>query len=83
MLNMLLGVGISGSYIIHTTAKPYELNFSTTLVVSAVGLLALLVATMIFVPWNGYFIPRSWGVFLIGFYVVIMTVNVVVEVLDI
>ena len=83
MLNMLLGVGISGSYIIHATAHPYKLDFSTTLVVSTIGLLALLVATMLFVPWNGYFIPRSWGFFLIGFYVVIMTVNVVVEILDI
>jgi sodium/potassium/calcium exchanger 6 len=81
MLNILLGVGISGSYVIHTTAKPYRLHFSNTLFVSAVGLLALLVTTMIFVPLNNYFLPRKWGVFLICFYVVIMTINVVVEVL--
>ena len=36
---------------------------------------------MIFVPLNNYFLPRKWGVFLICFYVVIMTINVVVEVL--
>lgn len=81
MLNMLLGVGISGSYVIHTTGKPYELHFSNTLLVSTVGLLALLLTTLIFVPLNGYFLPRKWGVFLICFYVVIMTINVVVEVL--
>jgi solute carrier family 24 (sodium/potassium/calcium exchanger), member 6 len=46
-----------------------------------VGLLALLVTTMIFVPMNDYFLPRKWGVFLIFFYTVIMTVNVTVEVL--
>jgi sodium/potassium/calcium exchanger 6 len=49
--------------------------------VSTIGLLALLITTIIFVPWNGYYLPRKWGVFLICFYVVIMTVNVVVEVL--
>jgi sodium/potassium/calcium exchanger 6 len=81
MLNILLGVGISGSYVIHTTAEPYRLHFSNTLLVSTIGLLTLLVTTLIFVPLNNYFLPRKWGVFLICFYVVIMTVNIVVEVL--
>jgi sodium/potassium/calcium exchanger 6 len=81
MLNILFGVGISGSYIIHQTGKPYKLHFSNTLFVSAVGLIALLVTTMIFVPMNDYFLPRKWGMFLICFYAVIMTVNVTVEML--
>jgi len=81
MLNVLLGVGISGSYLIHTRGQPYKLHFSNTLLVSSIGLLALLVSTMIFVPLNNYFLPRKWGVFLICFYVVIMTANVVVEIL--
>lgn len=80
MLNMLLGVGISGSYIIHQTGQPYELYFSTTLLVSTIGLMTLLLATIIFVPLNGYFITRAWGFFLIICYVVIMTVNLIVEV---
>jgi solute carrier family 24 (sodium/potassium/calcium exchanger), member 6 len=82
MLNILFGVGISGSYVIHHTGEPYRLHFSNTLLVSTMGLLALLVTTMIFVPMNGYFLPRKWGVFLICFYVAIMTANVVVEVLE-
>ncbi|KZV63796.1 hypothetical protein PENSPDRAFT_199791 [Peniophora sp. CONT] len=82
MLNMLLGVGISGSYITSQTGVPYQLHFSTTLLVSAIGLLTLLLATAVFVPLNGYFLPRAWGVFLIVAYVVLMTVNVVVEVLS-
>jgi solute carrier family 24 (sodium/potassium/calcium exchanger), member 6 len=81
MLNILLGIGISGSYVIHTTAEPYKLHFSNTLLVSTVGLLSLLITTMIFVPMNDYFLPRKWGVFLICFYVVIMTINIIVEVL--
>ncbi|KLO11555.1 hypothetical protein SCHPADRAFT_998804 [Schizopora paradoxa] len=80
MLNILLGVGVSGSYIIHTTGQPYTMHFSTTLFVSTVGLLSLLTATMIFVPWNGYHLPKAWGVFLVICYVIIMVVNVVTEI---
>jgi sodium/potassium/calcium exchanger 6 len=81
MLNILLGVGISGSYIIHSKGEPYKLDFSNTLLVSTIGLIALLITTIIFVPWNGYYLPRKWGFFLIFFYVIIMAVNIVVEVL--
>ena len=82
MLNMLLGIGISGSYMTHHTGVPYTLDFSTTLLVSSIGLLALLVLTLIFVPFNGYHLPRAWGVFLILCYLVIMAINVVVEILS-
>lgn len=80
MLNILLGVGISGSYIIRQTSQPYDLHFSTTLLVTGSGLLAFLFATLIFVPWNGYFLPRYWGFVLIGAYTCLMVANVVVEV---
>ncbi|TFY73995.1 hypothetical protein EWM64_g10017 [Hericium alpestre] len=80
MLNMLLGVGISGSYIIHQTGESYNLEFSTTLFVSAIGLLFLLLVTMIFIPLNGYYLPRLWGFFLIFSYTVIMAINIIVEV---
>ncbi|KAH9838235.1 Sodium/calcium exchanger protein-domain-containing protein [Rhodofomes roseus] len=80
MLNILLGIGISGSYIIRQTAEPYYLHFSTTLVVTGCGLLALLLATLVFVPLNGYFLPRGWGVALIIAYTLIMITNIIVEV---
>ena len=80
MLNILLGVGISGLYIIQQTSKPYDLPFTATLIVSTIGLLALLLTTMIVVPLNGYFLPRTWGIFLIASYTIIMAINVVVEV---
>ena len=80
MLNILLGVGISGSYIIHQTSKSYHLPFTTTLIVSTIGLLALLLTTLIIVPFNGYFLTRSWGIFLIASYTLIMAINVFVEV---
>lgn len=80
MLNILLGIGISGSYIIQQTGVPYELHFSSTLMVSTVGLLVLLLATLLFVPLNGYFLTRRWGMLLIASYTAIMSLNVFVEV---
>ena len=80
MLNILLGVGISGSYLIQQRGEGYPLRLSTTLLVSSVGLLLLLLVTMIFVPWNGYMLTRPWGVFLIVTYTVVMTTNVMVEI---
>lgn len=80
MLNILLGIGISGSYIIGQTGEPYQMHFSTSLVITAIGLLAFLLITLVFVPWNGYFLPRSWGFALIAAYTGLMIANVVVEV---
>ena len=79
MLNILLGIGISGTYIIEKTSTPFELHFSTTLVVSGFGLLTILATTLIFVPLNGYFLTRRWGIFLVASYIVFMIINVIVE----
>lgn len=79
MLNLLLGVGVSGSYIISKRSEPYILKLSTTLFVSAFGLLFLLATTLIFVPLNGYFLTRRWGYLLIATYTVIMMINIIVE----
>ncbi|KAG8908711.1 hypothetical protein FRC01_007275 [Tulasnella sp. 417] len=80
MLNMLIGIGVSGTILLHQKSQPYyEIDFSTTLLVSSVGLLTLLLATLIFVPLNGYLLSKRWGIFLICCYIVIMTTNVVVE----
>ncbi|EIN04803.1 hypothetical protein PUNSTDRAFT_146140 [Punctularia strigosozonata HHB-11173 SS5] len=79
MLNILLGIGISGSYMIAQTERPYELDFSDTLISSALGLLALLVMTAVVVPLNGYELTRRWGVVLIATYSVIMAINIWVE----
>jgi sodium/potassium/calcium exchanger 6 len=80
MLNILLGVGVSSTYMIRQTGEPYPLALSTTLLVSSIGLLALLIATLVVVPLNGYWINRPWAFVLIASYVIVMVVNVVVEV---
>ncbi|RXW24266.1 hypothetical protein EST38_g1570 [Candolleomyces aberdarensis] len=79
MLNILLGVGFTGTVIMHKTGEPYELELSKTLLVSSLGLLALLAATLIVVPLNDYYLSRRWGVLLIVSYVALMTTNVIVE----
>ncbi|KAG6837375.1 hypothetical protein H0H93_010533 [Arthromyces matolae] len=79
MLNILLGVGISGSYIIHQNGKPFDLSFSDTLFVSTVGLLVLLVATLVYVPLNHYHLTRGWGFALVSFYAILMTITIIVE----
>jgi solute carrier family 24 (sodium/potassium/calcium exchanger), member 6 len=80
MLNILLGVGITGIYITNQTGHALPLEFSTTLVITGTGLLVILLATLIFIPWNGYFLPRTWGIALIVGYTCLMIANVVVEI---
>lgn len=79
MLNILLGVGISGSYLIYQTSEPYGLKLSTTLFVSCWGLLFLLATTLFFVPFNDYFLSRRWGMLLIAAYIIIVVINIIVE----
>ncbi|KAG9121252.1 hypothetical protein FRC07_002874 [Ceratobasidium sp. 392] len=80
MLNMLLGIGLSGSYVISQTGESYKVNLSPTLLVSTIGLLCLLVATLVIVPLSDFNLTRRWGLMLIAGYVVVMVVNVIVEV---
>ncbi|KAF8557459.1 hypothetical protein OG21DRAFT_1595966 [Imleria badia] len=80
MVNILLGIGISGTYVINESGgAPYDLHFTPTLITSTVGLLMLLVTTLVVVPMKGYVLSRRWGVFLILAYVVLMSANVAVE----
>jgi len=79
MLNILLGVGISGSYIISQSAKPYELPLSPTLIVNGFGLLTILLMTVVVVPLNGFYLTRAWGIFLVCCYVVLVTLTIAVE----
>jgi sodium/potassium/calcium exchanger 6 len=79
MLNILLGIGISGTYMTHHSSKPYVVDFSPALVTSAVALLLLLVSTLLFVPLNDFSLTKRWGIFLITSYALILVVNVVME----
>lgn len=82
MLNLLLGIGGSGTYSILTskTGVPVHVDFSPTLWVSSTGLVLILLGTAIVVPINRYFIDRRWALCLLGAYAALMTANVVVEI---
>jgi solute carrier family 24 (sodium/potassium/calcium exchanger), member 6 len=79
MLNILLGVGGSGTYITRQTGDQVSFHFPPTLMVSSIGLLTVLVITLLLVPYNGYWLTKSWGAFLICCYFLIMTANFIVE----
>ncbi|KAL8675345.1 MAG: hypothetical protein Q9168_000302 [Polycauliona sp. 1 TL-2023] len=95
MLNILLGIGISGMYMtiregqhkhdkhpdrpIHY--KPYQLEISPTLVISGVSLVVTLLGLLIFVPLNKWKIDRKVGWSLIALWTASTIGNVVVEVM--
>ncbi|KAE8200416.1 hypothetical protein CF335_g3966 [Tilletia laevis] len=86
LLNILLGIGLSGTYIL-TAHQPEGverptliLDFSPTLLVSCIGLLVILVGILIAVPLNGFYLDRKLGMTLIITYGVIMTTNILTEI---
>lgn len=95
MLNILLGIGIGGMYMtIHNAThqhakhphkpikyKPYEIEVSTTLVISGVTLLVTLLGLLIVVPLNGWKMDRKIGFGMIILWSLSTIGNVIVEVL--
>ena len=94
MLNILLGIGLSGIYMTikganhkhakhpgnHIEYKPYEIEVSGTLMISAVTLLITLVGLLVVVPLNKWVMSRRIGWGLIGLWSVSTIVNLAVEV---
>lgn len=95
MLNILLGIGLGGMYMtIHSAThrhakhphkpihyKPYELEISTTLIISGITLLISLIGLLIFVPLNGWRMDRKIGAGLIAVWLISTTANVIIELL--
>lgn len=94
MLNILLGIGISGVYMTIKEAntrhekhpskefkyKPYQIEVSGTLLVSAITLLVTLVGLLIAVPLNKWVMSRRIGWGLIGLWTAATIINLAVEV---
>jgi solute carrier family 24 (sodium/potassium/calcium exchanger), member 6 len=94
MLNILLGIGVSGLYITFRHGekshhkhpdrpikyKPYEIEVSTTLLISGITLLVTLVGLMIVVPLNGWKMDRKVGIGLIVLWSLSTIGNVIVEI---
>jgi sodium/potassium/calcium exchanger 6 len=95
MLNILLGIGIGGLYMTVSKAthkhnkhpqrpikyKPYEIEVSTTLMISGITLLVTLIGLLIVVPLNGWKMDRKIGLGLILLWSLSTVGNVIVEVL--
>ena len=94
MLNILLGIGLSGSYILIRGAndrmhkhpdkdikfKPYHIEVENTLIVSGATLLVTLVGLLVAVPLNKWVLSKRIGWACIGLWSVSTVGNVVIEV---
>ncbi|KAI5848656.1 Sodium/calcium exchanger protein-domain-containing protein [Morchella snyderi] len=82
MLNILLGVGLSGLWITagREGHEAYKIEVARSLVVSAATLLLTLVVLLVAVPANGWMMSRGIGWCLIGLWAVSTAVNVAGEV---
>ncbi|GAM89270.1 hypothetical protein ANO11243_073070 [Dothideomycetidae sp. 11243] len=94
MLNILLGIGLSGSYILIRGASSrhkkhpdspwhsgtYEIEVGDTLIVSGVTLLVTLVGLLVAVPLSGWMMTRRIAWALMALWCVSTVVNVVLEV---
>ncbi|KAH3915766.1 hypothetical protein HBI56_042150 [Parastagonospora nodorum] len=95
MLNILLGIGLSGTYMTITKGEakhkkhpdhnlkfpPYHIIVSTTLVISGATLLFTLAGLLIAVPVRKWKMDKVIGLGLVGVWTVSTVANVVVEVL--
>ncbi|KAL1610888.1 hypothetical protein SLS59_000525 [Nothophoma quercina] len=95
MLNILLGIGLSGTYMILTKGehrhdkhpnepirfKPYHIAVSTTLVISGASLLVTLAGLLVAVPMRKWRMDKWIGWGLVTTWVVSTAANVLVEVL--
>lgn len=93
MLNILLGIGLSGCYMVISRAdhrhhkhpdtefkfKPYKVEVSTTLLLSAVALLVTLCGLLIVVPLNKWMMDRRIGWGLVVLWVLATAGNLGVE----
>ena len=94
MLNILLGIGLSGIYmIIHhadvkhekhpgkpMVVKPYKVEISPSLLISAVVLLVTLLGLLVVVPLNGWWMSKRIGWGFVALWVLATVGNVIVEV---
>ncbi|KAI0998921.1 hypothetical protein K3495_g9275 [Podosphaera aphanis] len=95
ILNILLGIGLSGTYITVSQAKkkhakypmshivyePYKIEISDTLVISAVTLVITLVGLLIAVPLNKWIMSRriGWGLIIIWSISILLNLGVEID----
>lgn len=79
MFNMLVGLGTA---MVIETAKVYpevyELRFHVSIVVAFVFLLLSLMGSLLVITWFRFRVPRFWGFFLVGLYLIFTVVSLAI-----
>jgi solute carrier family 24 (sodium/potassium/calcium exchanger), member 6 len=88
MVNILLGIGVSGLYMILTQSDrngaeydPYQIEISITLIILWATLLVTLIMLLVLVPLNGWRMDRRIGIGLIAIWTSSTVGNLIMEVL--
>jgi sodium/potassium/calcium exchanger 6 len=76
----MLGVGIGATYVTSQRNEPYAIDVSKTIVISAIGLLVVLISSLILVPLNGYRMSRGFGYSWIAIYLICTAINLFIEI---
>ena len=79
LMNILMGLGISGVYVNLARHKSYDTQISPTLIISCASLLTTLLAMLVLVPASGYRMTRPIGFLLIAIFFTGMVTSVLVE----
>lgn len=79
MFNMLVGLGTA--LVIQTAnvyPEAYELHFHMGIVIAFVFLLLSLMGSLLVLTWYRFRVPKFWGFFLVGLYIVFTAVSLVI-----
>jgi sodium/potassium/calcium exchanger 6 len=76
---MVLGVGVSSFYQVWKSGNPYPLEISPTILISAMGLITVLLSTLVVVNLNGYKVTKKLGYWMIFIYLSCLFVNLILE----
>ncbi|CAO3613870.1 unnamed protein product [Cunninghamella blakesleeana] len=80
LLNMVLGVGVSSTYQIwKSSGQPYPIYIPHTILISAGGLLTVLLSTLFVVNMNGFRVNKNLGYWTISVYCFCCIINLLLE----
>ncbi|KAI8070002.1 Sodium/calcium exchanger protein-domain-containing protein [Gongronella butleri] len=80
LLNMVLGVGVSSTFQIWKAhGQPYPLVIPPTILISAGGLIVVLLSTLFVVNMNGFHVTKQLGYWTISVYTFCCVVNLILE----
>jgi len=81
LLNLLLGFGVSYTYVILSKGENLQFQMNPTLIITFSTLIVIIVSCLIFIPLKKYKGTKYLGIFLISLFVLSSLVNILNEVL--